>query len=134
MPHKALGFGSPEPFPLLFTHISKENGHTKLVLILDPRYKSMHLVRTYAGCDNVVVLVVEYDWKLLFPLLMEVYKLSMPIIIKEFDEFRSRTKNEDFFYTIQTTANILKDLVGREFYIYYWYHVDGDSYNCALTW
>ncbi len=65
---------------------------------------------------------------------MEVYKLSMPIIIKEFDEFRSRTKNEDFFYTIQTTANILKDLVGREFYIYYWYHVDGDSYNCALTW
>jgi hypothetical protein len=28
----------------------------------------------------------------------------------------------------------LKDLVGREFYIYYWYHVDGDSYNCALTW
>jgi hypothetical protein len=79
----------------------------------------MHLVRTYAGCDNVVVLVVEYDWKLLFPLLMEVYKLSMPIIIKEFDEFRSRTKNEDFFYTIQTTANILKDLVGREFYIYY---------------
>jgi len=61
--------------------------------MLDPRYKSMHLVMTYVGCDNVVVLVVEYDHELLLLLLMEVYKLSMPIIIKEFDAFGSRTKN-----------------------------------------
>jgi hypothetical protein len=61
--------------------------------MLDPRYKSMHLVTTYVGCDNVVVLVVEYDQELLLLLLMEVYKLSMPIIIKEFDAFGLRTKN-----------------------------------------
>jgi hypothetical protein len=61
--------------------------------MLNPRYKSMHLVTTYVGCDNVVVLVVEYDQELLLLLLMEVYKLSMPIIIKEFDAFGLRTKN-----------------------------------------
>ncbi len=95
--------------------------------MLDPRYKSMCLVKTYVGCDNVIVLVVEYDQELLLLLLMEVYKLSMPIITKEFDAFGSRTKNEDFFCTIYTTANILRDLVSRELYTYYWYHVDGDS-------
>jgi hypothetical protein len=45
---------------------------------------------------------------------MEVYKLSMLIIIKEFDAFGSRTKNEDFFCTIYTIVNILRDLVGRK--------------------
>ncbi len=29
--------------------------------MLDPIYKSMRLVTTYVGHDNVIVLVVEYD-------------------------------------------------------------------------
>jgi len=32
-----------------------------LVLILNPRYESMHLVTIHVGCDNVVALVVKYD-------------------------------------------------------------------------
>ncbi len=86
------------------------------------------------GCDNVVVLVAEYEHEVLLPLLMEVYKLSMPIITKEFDAFGSRTKNDDFFCTIYIITHILKDFIGKELYTYYRYRVHGDSYNCALTW
>jgi hypothetical protein len=56
-----------------------------LALMLDPIYKSMHLVMIYVGLDNVTTLVVEYDQELLLPLLMEVYKLLMLIIVEELD-------------------------------------------------
>ncbi len=56
-----------------------------LALMLDPIYKSMHLVMTYVGLDNATILVAEYDQELLLPLLMEVYKLSMLVIVEEFD-------------------------------------------------
>jgi hypothetical protein len=55
---------------------------------------------------------------------MEVYKLSMPIIVGELDAFGSRTRNEYLFCTIDTTTNILKDLIGRKLYIYHQYLVD----------
>jgi hypothetical protein len=38
---------------------------------------------TYVGCNNVVALIVEYDQNLLLPLLIEVYKFSMVVIVKE---------------------------------------------------
>jgi hypothetical protein len=56
-----------------------------LALMLDPIYKYMHLVMIYVGLDNVTTLVVEYDQELLLPLLMEVYKLLMLIIVEELD-------------------------------------------------
>jgi hypothetical protein len=32
-----------------------------LTLMLDPIYKSMHLITMYVGHENAIVLVVEYD-------------------------------------------------------------------------
>jgi hypothetical protein len=49
---------------------------------------------------------------------MEVYELSMPIVIEEIDAFNT---NEDMFCTMDKTTNSLKDLVGRELYNYYQY-------------
>jgi hypothetical protein len=88
-----------------------------LTLMVDPKYKFVYIVMTYVGSDNVVALVVEYDQKLLLPLLIEFYKLSMEVIVKELDAFGSRTRNEHFFCTTDITEDILKDLVGRELYI-----------------
>jgi hypothetical protein len=39
------------------------------------------------GLDNVTTLVAKYDQELLLPLLMEVYKLSMLVIVEELDAF-----------------------------------------------
>jgi hypothetical protein len=86
------------------------------------------------GRDNVVALVVEYDQKLLLPLLIEVYKLSMVVIDKELDAFGSRTGSEDFFCTIDIIADTLSNLVGRELYICCQYPIDGNSCNYTLRW
>lgn len=53
-----------------------------LTLMVDPKYKFVYIVMTYVGFDNVVALVVEYDQKLLLPLLIKIYKLSMIVIVK----------------------------------------------------
>jgi hypothetical protein len=73
-----------KPF-LSILHTFEEKGHNMLTLMLDPIYKSMHLVMTYVGLNNVTTLVVEYDHELLLPLLMEVYKLSTLVIVEELD-------------------------------------------------
>jgi hypothetical protein len=50
--------------------------------MLDPIFKSMHLLNIYASCDNVIVLIVAYDEELL-PFLMDVYTFSMLSIVEE---------------------------------------------------
>jgi hypothetical protein len=37
------------------------------------------------------------------------------------------------FHTMDTIVEALKDLVGKNIYTYYWYHVGGDDWKCALT-
>jgi len=50
-----------DPF-LSFLHaIEKKKGHNIFALMLDPIIKSMHLVRTYMGCENATILVATYD-------------------------------------------------------------------------
>jgi hypothetical protein len=48
-----------------------------LALMFDPRFKSMCLVTMFLSCENSIVVVAEYDEKLLLPLLMEANKLLM---------------------------------------------------------
>jgi len=48
-----------------------------LALMLDPRFKSMCLVTMFFTRENAIAMVVEYDEKLLLPLLMEANKLVM---------------------------------------------------------
>jgi hypothetical protein len=45
-----------------------------LTLMFDLKFKNMWLVTMILGCENVVVVVVEYDEKLMLPLLMEANK------------------------------------------------------------
>jgi hypothetical protein len=48
-----------------------------LILMFDPHFKNMQLVTMYIGQKNVV-LIVEYDDKLLPPILTEATKLLTP--------------------------------------------------------
>jgi hypothetical protein len=56
----------------------KKKGHDMLALMLDPRYKNMHLVIIYLVMKNIATLVVNYDEQLFLLLLLEVYKGLMP--------------------------------------------------------
>jgi hypothetical protein len=57
-----------------------------LALMLNPKYKNMQLVSIYLRCEIVATLIVEYDKQLLFPLLLEAYKLLMPNRVQDIDK------------------------------------------------
>ncbi len=84
----------------------------------------MCLITNYVGHDNVMTLVAKYDNNLLLPFINEGLQASMPTIVKEL---------QTLFHTMDTIVEALKDLVGKNIYTYYWYHVGGDDWKCALT-
>jgi len=49
------------PFISFMHGFQKMKGHNMLVLMLDPRYKSMHLVIIYLGREVVGILMAYYD-------------------------------------------------------------------------
>jgi hypothetical protein len=59
--------------------VEKKNDHNIFALML-PKFKFMRLVSIYMGHDNATILVVAYDELVLLPLLMEVYKSSLPFV------------------------------------------------------
>jgi hypothetical protein len=65
------------------------------------------------GCENVVI-VVEYDEKSLFLLLMEVNKLLIFNKVETTFDFHSQVDSRILFQTIMTIANTHKDIVLKE--------------------
>ncbi len=82
-----------------FMHVvDKKKGHNMLVLMLDPGYKSMCLMTSYLGHEVATSQVLNYDEKLLLPLLLEAYKGLMPNKINYIDdEFDSLVDSLDLF-------------------------------------
>ncbi len=91
--------------------------------MLDPKFKNMWLSITYVSCDVTLVLMVTYDEWLLLPLLVECYKVFMPIIF--YEPLRQvAMDNEDLF----SLTNTLK-LVLWEFDWFCWFHVDEKNHK-----
>jgi len=104
-----------------------------LALMFNPRFKSMQSVTMYLGCENVVI-VVEYDKKLLFLLLMEVNKLLIFNKVETIFDFHSQVYSKILFRTIMTIANTYKDIVSKELVGFWQFPINVKSYKCALSW
>ncbi len=56
--------------------------HNVLVIMLDPKLKSLHLVSSSIGCDQGVAIVVEqYDIMSLYPMFMKCYYQLHPLMV-----------------------------------------------------
>jgi hypothetical protein len=55
--------------------------------MFDPWFKSLHLVFGYLGHGIVVVMILEYDEKLLLPLFMEAPKFLMLNRVEVLEDF-----------------------------------------------
>lgn len=124
------------PFISFMHVIDQKKGHNMLALMLDPKYKSMHLVTSYLEYEATTSLVVDYDEKILLPLLLEAYKGLMPSKICCIDdEFDSLVDSQDLFQqTSDTSANSYKDIVTRDLDGFTCYSIDAKSCKCVLTW
>jgi hypothetical protein len=59
---------------------NKKKTHNMLALMLDPRFKSFHLVSSYVGKEQGVSIVQEYDMGALYPILVNSYNHLHPIV------------------------------------------------------
>ncbi len=66
------------PFISFMHAFDKQKIHDMLALMLDPKYKNMHLMIIYLVMKITATLVVVYNRHLLLLLLLEVYKGLMP--------------------------------------------------------
>jgi hypothetical protein len=66
------------------------------------------------GHENVATVVVEYDEKLLLPLLMETNKLLMPNKVEDAFDFHSQVDSEGLLHTITTIIDTYMDIVSKE--------------------
>ncbi len=75
VPHETTySRGSSTP-PFSFACFDRKKGHDMLILIFDPRFKSIWLVTAFLGCENVIV--VDYNRELILPLLIKANKMLM---------------------------------------------------------
>jgi hypothetical protein len=63
-------------------YLQSYKGHNMLTLILDPRFKSFDVVKTFVGWEKMILMVVEYDAKLCYfcwwlQLLISIFKSKL---------------------------------------------------------
>ncbi len=74
--------GVLDNFLSFLKRFNERKTHNVLVLMLDPKLKSLHLVSSSIGCDQGVAIVVEqYDTMSLYPMFMKCYYQSHPLMV-----------------------------------------------------
>ncbi len=114
-----IGYFTPPA--LFFLHVfHKKKNHNMLALMFDPRFKNMQLVIIFLGCENVILVVVEYD--ALLPNVGAVH-LSMFIATSEFTQnhlmhkniFCCSDENLLLFLLMETNKLLMFDKVEKAF-------------------
>jgi hypothetical protein len=62
--------------------------------MLDPKFKSFHLMSSFIGYEQKVAIVQEYDERFLYPMLLKCYH-DLHLMIKSESEFANQTMDVD---------------------------------------
>jgi hypothetical protein len=103
----------------------------------DPRFKTLHLVSSFIGCEQGKAIVEEYDKKSLFPMFLKYFYHLHPLVEFEWgvlDEKVKEDKNLDIFEMTTSTNEPTTKLVNRELLIFKHYQVDVKDIKCRLQW
>jgi hypothetical protein len=57
-----------------------KEAHNMISLMLDPRFKSLHIVSSFVGREQGVTLVKEYHKKTLYPMLVKCHEHLHPLV------------------------------------------------------
>jgi hypothetical protein len=102
--------------------------HNMLILILlDPRFKSFHLVSSFIGCDQGITIIEQYDTMSLYLMLMKCYYYLHPSIKFDNDFVNKKMYDDspfDIFQMIAKSTRPTKKLVKRELLVFRHYEVD----------
>jgi hypothetical protein len=105
------------------------------IILLDPRFKSFHLVSSFIACDQGVAIIEQYDTMSLYPMLMKCYYYLHPSIESNNDFANQRVYDDnilDIFQMITKNIKPTKKLVKRELLVFRHYQVDVKEIKCPL--
>lgn len=97
-----------------FLHeFDRKKCHNILLLMLDLKFKNMHMVTYYLGHVNVSILVFQYDEHLFLLLLVHYYKVLMPNFLNEVKVHNFDFECEFVFVIMGTNAKKMKKLLHK---------------------
>jgi hypothetical protein len=105
----------------------KKKVHNMFFLMLDPRFKTVHLVSSLIGHEQGKAIVEEYDKKSLFLMFLTCYYHLHPLAKTERGVVEQRVEEEkslDIFEMIASISEPTTELVNKEFLIFKCYQVD----------
>jgi hypothetical protein len=85
------------------------------------------------GHENVIIVVVEFDENLLFPLLIEANKLLMFDKVEKAFDLHSKMDFEGLFHST-THTHTHTHIVSRELIGFQWFPIDAKSCKCVVSW
>ncbi len=107
-----------------------------LSLMLDPRFKSFHLVSSFIGLEDCVNILDEYDRKTLYPMLLKCYHHLHPMtkFVGCVNKKTHEDCNLDIFRQTAFTSQSTNELVIRELLILKHYQRDPKDIKCPVQW
>ena len=104
------------------------------VLMLDPRFKSLSIVKDFVGRDNVVRIVGEYDEDNLIPLLIASYRHLNPRTFLDSDAETIDFESQDLFGIGVSATEIVLEVVKRELSFFRQLNISIDECSDPLQW
>jgi hypothetical protein len=105
--------------------------------MLDPRFKTLHLVSSFIGREQGKAIVEKYDKNSLFPMLLECYYHLHPLVESKGNVVDERVKEDrslDIFEMTTNTSEPTTKLINKELLIFRHYQVDVKDIKCPLQW
>jgi hypothetical protein len=114
----------------------KKKVHNMLPLMLDPRFKNLHLISVFVGQEEGINIVNEYDRKTLYPMFLKCYHHLHPMIesVGCVDQTIDEDCGLDIFQQTASISEPTKELVTIELLIFKHYQVDPKDIMCPLQW
>jgi len=104
-------------------------------LMLDPRFKTLHLVFSLIGREQKKAIIEKYDKKSLFFMFFKCHYYLHPLVKFErgvVDQRVEKDNNLDIFEMTTSTIEPTMELVNRELLIFKRYQMDVKDIKCPL--
>nr|XP_024402695.1 uncharacterized protein LOC112295398 isoform X2 [Physcomitrium patens] len=126
------------PFLTFTVEYSAKHAHNMLVLMLDPRYKGLSLVKDYVGKNLALQVVAEVDKQALLPCLVTVFKHLNPSSVENVPTLSPTSKDSfDENSLFGSTASNDEAIVGHlkaELSFFRRLHIDPKECENPLAW
>jgi hypothetical protein len=115
-----------------------KKAHNIYFLMLDPRFKSLHILSSFVGRVQGVVLVEEYDRKSLYPMLVKCHEHLHPLVRLDRNcvdqDIFEHDCSLNIFEQTTSTSELTEELVKRKFLVFKRYKLDVKDIKCPLQW